>query len=585
MKKISALIIFTLLLTSCWWEEVIKEEQKKDFTIETKFFGDFSKETYIKKTWKVNSTQDLSISSQSTWRVKLIFVKEWQSVVVWQTLAILEDNIANYWISLERARNNLERAKINYETTENGLNKSISDISINVKNLKIDENNSSSFLELEKINNTITKLDIDFDNLQVLNVQTINGFYVSLEKEFGILERYLVDVIDFIDKHFWYTPLNEDEDDLFEDYLWAKNRMQRDSTKNLLVDLINYKDIELSWVNVVNNWNTKDLNNYVNKITIWYDKIDKILREFEMTLDNSISSIWNLSESDIATKKATTNWYQTTLNMNNWAFIWLKNSMNSFLETYLRWEESLQKQMELLEADKRIYIKSLDIKLEIDESTLNEAFKNKELTLKNLDNVINDARIGYNQAYKEYQKLTIKSPINWVIWDVWIDVGQEINTGYRVFTISNTSDNEINISFNKRELDLVKVWQEVIVEFDSASHTWTLFSISKTADSNLKYNSKVRLSDWINLTWNIVSVQIPIKTDKILLPINIIKVNNSWIWTINILENWEIKQIDLVLWTIYWDKIQIIDELNENIQIIMSYIDNFDAEKFILKVK
>jgi len=585
MKKIITLIMFTLLLTSCWWEEVIEEVVKKDFTIETKFYSEFTNETELKKTWKVNSTQDLNISSQATWRVKSIYVKQWEKVVAGQTLAVLEDNIANYWISLNRAKNALDRAKINYETTENQLNKTINDISIWVKNLRIDENNSSSSLEIEKINNSLRKIDIDFDNLQVSNIQTVNWFYISLEKDYWVFDNFLADVIDFVDKQFWYTNLNEDANDWFEDYFWAKNREQKNLTESLLVDLINYKNIDLLNLKVINTWNIEDLDTYINKITTWYNKIDILLSELEKTFDNSITSVWSLSSSDILTKKATINWYQSTLNMNNWAFVWLKNGINSFTDTFERSEASLLKQIELLEADKRIYIKWLDVKLEIDESTLNEAFKNKELTLKSLKNIINDAQIGYNQAYKEYQKLTIKSPINWVIWNVWIDVGQEISNAYKTFTISNTSNNEINISFNKNELEFVKENQEVIIKFDWVIHNAKIFSISKTPDANLKYNAKVILNDWINITWNIVSIQIPVKTGRVLLPINILKINNSWIATINILENWEIQQLDFKVGSIYWDKIQVLDELDINTQIIMSYVDNFDKEKFILKVK
>jgi hypothetical protein len=63
------------------------------------------------------------------------------------------------------------------------------------------------------------------------------------------------------------------------------------------------------------------------------------------------------------------------------------------LETYENSEESLLKQIELLEQDKRIFIKSLDYKIDVTNATLDEALINKDLTLKNLDIVITDARI------------------------------------------------------------------------------------------------------------------------------------------------------------------------------------------------
>jgi hypothetical protein len=41
-------------------------------------------------------------------------------------------------------------------------------------NLKIDEANSKSSLELEKLENTINKLALDYENLKISNLSTIS---------------------------------------------------------------------------------------------------------------------------------------------------------------------------------------------------------------------------------------------------------------------------------------------------------------------------------------------------------------------------------------------------------------------------
>jgi hypothetical protein len=74
---------------------------------------------------------------------------------------------------LEKAKNALNKANISYDTSESSLNKRISDIEIGLSNLKIDENNSRSSLELEKIDNSIKKLALDYDNLKIANSQSI----------------------------------------------------------------------------------------------------------------------------------------------------------------------------------------------------------------------------------------------------------------------------------------------------------------------------------------------------------------------------------------------------------------------------
>ncbi|MBT3728642.1 hypothetical protein HOF65_07955 [bacterium] len=74
---------------------------------------------------------------------------------------------------MEKAKNALNKANISYDTSESSLNKRISDIEIGLSNLKIDENNSRSSLELEKIDNSIKKLALDYDNLKIANSQSI----------------------------------------------------------------------------------------------------------------------------------------------------------------------------------------------------------------------------------------------------------------------------------------------------------------------------------------------------------------------------------------------------------------------------
>jgi hypothetical protein len=126
---------------------------------------------------------------------------------------------------------------------------------------------------------------------------------------------------------------------------------------------------------------------------------------------------------------------------------------------------------------------------------------------------------------------------------------------------------------------------KVMINFNQNTYNGSIYSISKNADSNLNYISKIILSDWNNIIWNIVSVSIPIELKNTIIPINIIKIKNWWIWTINVLEGEIIKKLDVKLWNIYSDKIEILDILPTDTKIITSYIDNFDSEKFILKIK
>ncbi|MDF1682949.1 MAG: hypothetical protein P1U46_04530 [Patescibacteria group bacterium] len=52
------------------------------------------------------------------------------------------------------------------------LDKSIADIERNLSNLNVSDEFSNSSLELEKIENSITRLNIDYDKLVTSNIQT-----------------------------------------------------------------------------------------------------------------------------------------------------------------------------------------------------------------------------------------------------------------------------------------------------------------------------------------------------------------------------------------------------------------------------
>jgi len=52
---------------------------------------------------------------------------------------------------------------------------------------------------------------------------------------------------------------------------------------------------------------------------------------------------------------------------------------------------------------------------------LSNVKENYEITLRSLDNTISEARITYASALKEYQKLSVRSPINGTISEKFID--------------------------------------------------------------------------------------------------------------------------------------------------------------------
>lgn len=244
MKKFNFLIILFLFLfiTSCSEEKVVdKEIIKQDFYITTQSILDLKTAYNIEKTWKLESSQDITLSSNANWRVSSIDVQQWDSVSAWQILAKLEDNIWSYNLNLRVAWNNLEKIRIDYEQTEISLNKNIFDLEKNVEILKqnlksleskkeqallqnqdtlinssLNTENSQSSLQLQQLEKNIEKLEHDYELLLESNKQTIEWYYLTIAKEQNSLLILVNDIIEFSDKILWVTSKNKNANNHIE---------------------------------------------------------------------------------------------------------------------------------------------------------------------------------------------------------------------------------------------------------------------------------------------------------------------------------------------------------------------------------
>lgn len=590
--------IASLFSKNTWLDKC--PEEKQDFFIQTSQLKDFPQSYNIKKIGKLSSTQSVRLNSNASWRIQNINVKEWQQVKSGQLLASLSDNIWTYNINVEKASNAISRAKINYESQKTLLDKQIADANLtlerlwknlvnlqktNAQNIQRNQNdqtnvNAQESLEkidlniekinqnIEKINQNIEKLELDAQNQELSNDETLSGFRSRIKNEQNTLRLSLDDIIEFADEILWITLENKDENDDFERYLWAKDRVQLWESENSLRALIAFRNWEFE------NFIPIDLDSMtdtqilaaIETGEIWYALVKDLLANLEKTFQNSLASSRNLSQQDIDNYIAQINAYQSSTQWSYSAFIGLKNQIESFVSTYENSEISTRKQIDLLEKDKEILKKEREIvlndrviqvkNLETLENNLNlwlestktqwddaiinlenqiqiaqlnydNAKKNKSLTLQSLDNQIKEANINYSQAVKERAKLSIYAPISGTISSVNIDIWQEVSNGAQLFDIQNSSNSEVVIWLTDEEIQVVKVWAKIAVKYSGKVEKAEIFSISDVADENLNYKTTVKLSGkWIKL-WEIVEVYIPVISENILVPLNIVDVDSQ----------------------------------------------------------
>ena len=94
-----------------------------------------------------------------------------------------------------------------------------------------------------------------------------------------------------------------------------------------------------------------------------------------------------------------------------------------------------------------------------------------------------------------------------------------------------------------------------------------------------------RSSAWI--IGNFVSVEVPIHTKKVLVPINIIKTQWDNIGLVKTLSGSTFEDVRVRMWEMFWEYVEIVSCAKncEDLNIIMNDTSNFDANKFIIVEK
>lgn len=646
MKKlfIITLLVSGLFVLSSCWEELAPEEVKKDFVLETQDFKDFWFEHNIEKTGRISSEQNISLNSKVLWEVSSIAVKSWDTVKKWQPLMYISDSVSNYSGNLNSASIWVESSKINYESQEISLTKAVADTKLNLErtktnfdiskaqieedmkqakinfeNSKLSSSDSSSSLQLQKLEESIAKAEFDYNNLLIQNTQQVQTFISNSRNEYNSLLNLYTDVIEFSDTVLGVTDKNDDKNDSFETFLGASNKTALTQSKTKFHELQKYKEYLLTIDTL--DIEEESMDDFLNQFADGHELLTSFLNIFEETLIESIDSIGFNRQGFISQ----TNGYQTQVQWGKTQFLATKNAIGTFLATYKLSEQSSKKQVELLYTDLEItkdslgdgeeigeitykktvlaledQLSALETGLKNAQLTYDNAVKQKDITLKSLNNQIKNAQNSYSSALKEYQKLTIVSPIDGVVWSISAQQWQEISQWTPLLSLSNIARGEVKVFLSKEELDLVTEWQEVSVSIDGNKVKGELISISRIANGSLNYEGSILVDDKVNIIGSIVEVSIPVTFDVPLFPVKIIetiwngkaqvKVLSGAIIAANedqeaTLSGATIENTVIELGKIWGNNIEVTSVLSPDTKIILSEVGNFDPQKFKLQSK
>ena len=656
-----SIVCCCLLLSSCSSkgedEDVSTEVVKTDFFVETSLGEEFSGESFLKKTWRVSAKQDIEITANANARIWDITVKTGENVRIGRQLAKLEDNLWNFWINLQRGNNNIQRAQINYESQKIALDKQIFDAEINLENLqrslatlradseksiilaqdsvknsqdvwnieKLDIQIEKLDIQIEKLTNSIQQARLDYDIRIKSDQQTIDSFIANTQSQIRNIELVLNDSIEFGDQLLWVTEFNWRNNDEFDDYLWVNASTQKNAARILLTQLIGIEESDILsqyWEDLKQSTLDEDeFQEVLDNIESIYVDIEVFLNDLEITINNSITSIWSLSQAQLDAFSNSVNGLQSQLQWSFSGFTSFTVNIETFLATYRDNQDSLlrsinlqeqdidvlQKDIKSLAKDRDILQRNIDsgelsaetglerTKISIDDNiaslqtqikaawnTLSNAIKNKEVTLRSLQNAIEDARISYAASAKDFSKLTVESPINGIISEILVDEWQEVFSGTPLFQVVSNAAPEVEISFSSGERSLIREWQEVFVTIGDERLRGSISSISDIADENLNYKATVVFTSGTTLIGNLVSVEIPTETGKMLIPLNIITTQWWEIGTVKTLSGATFSDVRVRMGEVFWEYVEIVSCAKNcvDLNIVTNDISNYDENKF-----
>ena len=638
MRKyfILSMILSLFLLYSCTWSQENTWSwavEKWNFLIETQTAWNLNNEYALEKSSKIEAASEIVLTSEATWRVENIAVKEGDNVSKWQNLVYLFDNSMNLNTAYKQAILNLDQAKIQYSNQKLALDKNIEDSELaltklklnyentkknieqdviqakdNLKNSDVNASGSKTSLDVQKIDNSITKMEFELETLKKSNKDKIDSFISNVNREKDNLNNLLVSVINFGEELYATKyPVNKPAYYL---YLWAENNTKKTRAEQTLQKLINYKKDTFDWIKLVEK--DSEILDFITKIEEWYAMMKSFLDDTLEVITSSVSEQNYLPETMLTGYHNQVNGYiQSYTSASAW-LVAMRSNVVAFLNTYKDNEASTEKQIDLVRKDKEIALKSygtselsskvayekimissqdtisnLELQLKSAETTLINAKKTRDITLQNLENAIKAAELNVEKSSIEVSKLVVKSPISAQVASIDVTVGQTYNMWSQMLKLISTSKRELDVYVTSEDLEKIHVWDKVYIKYRWENFEWDVFSKSNVANETLNYKVKVSLNKDIHLVWGVADVSFKLKSKFPLININSVTVLHSqWnkkIWEINIFKWWKLDKLEVELWDVYGKFIEIKTPLEKDTEIILNDVSNFDSEKFELK--
>lgn len=602
LRKSLTFLMLTMFLVSCWGSQNIWniENQKSIFEIEIKKLKDFSYSLTNEKSGVIQSSSDINLASEWAGYIQKIFYKEWDYIKSWTPIASIRDSNSNYDLLLEQAQNNLDLQNNQIISQEINLQNSI--------------NNAQNAYDkaFQAYRNLENQIDLKYDNIVKENnekLKTLNDSYKNyLTSINSMMTQYLYEW----DIVLWITSDNDWKNNGFETYLWAYAWDAFSIARDKWNELNSIKWEILARIDSQKLFTESDKNSDIKLLEKWFEWLrnfaDKMIymhqnNAYSTTLTPEMSNLWLQSWNN----------YRNIIQNSETGFIGWKNQINSFLDNYKINEEATKlavktiknwlnaDEFNMLQQDSELNLVYKNTSLNINNNLVNAklALDNAKKTLETAKNLkistlnqlkINkkNAEIALIQAQRNANKLIIKSPINWILTKINIQIGQQVNI-WSIVAEMSWENAQTLVEIDPRIATLLRVGDEVKAYSQEKEIKWKITAISTIANANMLSSVRISFDNAQDLIWSWVKIIFDIdnteNNNSFLIPLNSVTIVEEWIWKIQTYKNWEIKTQEVKLWNIYWKNIEIYTQLDSDIDIILTDVSRYNNETQTLEVK
>ena len=600
------ILIAAFLVTSCGKAD-LPENTQKPYDIQVVLASTLSKNALVEKSAIIKAGTQVELTAQASGRVGSLLVKPGQTVVAGQILVQLDDMYGAADNSFSEASIALENTKLTLASTSASLWQALSSSQIAYEKAEKDflatqismketleqaERNAASLQTGASWNTTLSKAELDLANFIASQQKQLDAFETSYENQLQNFQSFLANVIDHSDTLLGVSEQNKTVNDAYEYLLSAKDTQQKIVAEDSLRKLMVYKkwspDAKLP------------LLDRVTELQKAHTLVNSLLAAVETVLINTVTDVSVFSPTTLAGQRATVDAYQWQYSGISTALVSFLNASQTFLATYQN-ERLAREQAVKLASDNGVStlvqtkitventLRSAETTLQLAKNAYETTQKTHNLTIQQLGKSVEAAAIRVRNAQSFFERLTVTAPVNGVIGAIQVDEWEEVTPGRHILEIAS-KDAECTITIESTMLNQLQVGNKVSVNYRGEILRGSVASISPVANQWLNFSVTIGINDLVTVFGDFATIEVPMTSPFPTLPITAVTLLAPGQGEISTLitdeaEVLSVKKISVVLGTLWGNRIEILSDMPDGTQIILSDMKNFNSTDFVLRKK